>query len=202
MRLFSGLVCCLVLFSAAQADVRNNILYDTVVDLDRNGQPDRVVLFLVDSGRRDAANPDKEVYMLGEGDRADLLIYLNGTTIPTFRKENVVSPGHLAFVLPPKVSGKGSLGIVSSNGFGNTFNTTETLTIVYREGKFLVGGWAQDFYNSREDASSHCSINYLAGKAVKRMNSGGDVPLQGRFRPVALADWDISTQPPVCEDTE
>jgi hypothetical protein len=146
-----------------------------------------------------------DFYQLADGERADLLIFLdvgddalNVTDTPTFRKEGVALADGLRFVLQQQATAKGSLNIITSNGFGNTFNTTETLTIVHRNGRFMVAGWAQNFYNSREEQSTHCSVNYLSGRAVRRENQGKNVALKGKFKPVRLADWNVSETPEIC----
>ncbi len=207
MRLMLSLLLCFFVVCPAAAAPREDLLFDVTLDMDHAGTSDRAVLVLVGPGRSDAENPSKDFYQLGESERADLLIYLNHgdrslniKSPPTLRKEDITNGDELAFVMPPAVSLKGSLNVVSSNGFGNTFNTTETLTIVYRDGTFMVAGWAQDFYNSREDKSSHCSVNYLAGKALKRVDTGKDARLKGVFKPVSLADWTTTDQPAVCEE--
>ena len=205
MRLMLSLLLCFSLVCPAVATPRHDVLFDVTFDMDHAGTGDRAVL--VGPGRIDFSEGTKEVYLLGKGERADPLIYLNHgdgpldfTKPPALRKKNLISPDELAFVMPLAVNQKGSLNVVSSNGFGNTFNTTQTLTIVYRDETFLVAGWAQNFYNSREEESSHCSVNYLAGKAVKRGDEGNDVKLKGVFKPVLLADWTMANHPVVCEE--
>ena len=207
MRLMLTLLLCFVLHCPAVAASHEDVLFDVTFDMDHAGTRDRAVLVLVGTGRSDAADPSKDFYQLGEDERADLLIYLNHgdgplelSKPPTLRKDNIINRDELVFVMPPAVNLKGSLNIVSSNGFGNTFNTTETLTVVYRDGTFKVAGWAQDFYNSREEESSHCSVNYLAGKAVKRVNNGKDVRLKGIFKPSDLAAWTSANHAKVCEE--
>lgn len=207
MRLMLTLLLCFFVLHPAVAASREDVLFEVTFDMDHAGASDRAVLVLAGTGRSDAADPSKDFYQLGEHEQAALLVYLNHgdgpldvSTLPTMRKDNIINRDELAFVMPPAVNLKGSLNIVSSNGFGNTFNTTETLTVVYRDGAFLVAGWAQDLYNSREEESSHCSVNYLAGKAVKRGNDGKDVQLKGVFKPTDLAAWSLASHPKVCEE--
>jgi hypothetical protein len=181
------------------------VLFEVPVEMNRNDEQDRAMLVIV--GDKLDIEPGKplETYPLEDGQRADLLIFLdvgddalNITDTPTIRKESIVLREDLNFVMVPEAKGKGSLNIITANGFGNTFNTTETLTIVYRDGAFRIGGWAVDSYNSREDQSAHCSINFLSGKAVKRENNGKDQRIKGKFKPVLLADWDVANTPDVC----
>jgi hypothetical protein len=207
MRLVLNFLLCLFAVCPAVAATREDVLFDVTFDMDHAGTSDRAALVLVGPGRTDFSEQTKDVYLLGEGERADLFIYLNHgdgpldlTRPPTLRKNSLISRDELSFVIPLVVSQKGSLNVVSSNGFGNTFNTTQTLTIVYRDGKFRVAGWAQDSYNSREAQSSHCSVNYLAGKAVKRGTDGKDVRLKGVFKPIELEEWTTASEPAVCEE--
>jgi hypothetical protein len=206
MRLVVIFFFCVFAVCPAVAASNQSVLFDVTFDMDQSGTQDRAVLVLAGTGQAVPDDAAREVYTLGQGEQADLLIYLDAgdgaldlTRPPTFRKDNLIHGEDLAFVMPLAVSAKGSLNVVSSNGFGNTFNTTETLTIVYRGGAFLVAGWAQDFYNSRDEKSSHCSVNYLAGKAVKRVNDGKDVRLKGVFKATGLKDWTLATRPAVCQ---
>jgi hypothetical protein len=191
----------------AYAEPKQDVLFDVTFDMDHEGTWDRAVLVVVGPGRTDFGPQTKDVYMLSKGEQVDLLIYLNAgdgkldiSKQPSIRKENVIDAERPAFVMPLQVNAKGSLRVISSNGFGNTFNTTESLTIVHRNGTFSIAGWAQDFYNSREEQSQHCSVNYLTGKAVMRGNKGKDIPVKGVFKPVLLAEWSSATQPPICEE--
>jgi hypothetical protein len=197
---------CLLMASPVCAASREDVLFDVIFDMDHSGILDRAVLVGVGPGRTDFSDPTKDTYPLAEGEHADLLIYLDYgdgpldlAKAPTLRKQNLINRDSLSFVMPLAVNPKGSLRVISSNGFGNTINTTETLTVVHRDGHFLVAGWAQDFYDSREEQSSHCSVNYLAGKAVKRRNGGKDIALKGAFKPIALAEWGVGSTPVVCE---
>jgi hypothetical protein len=205
-RLFSIVVVLSLLALPASATAKQDVLFDVIFDMDQNKVWDRAVLVVTGLGRTDFSPQTKDVYMLSKDEQVDLLIYLNAgdgtldvSKPPTLRKEKVMDAEILPFVLPLKVNLKGSLQVQASNGFGNTFNLTETLTIVYRNGDFTVAGWAQDFYNSRDEQSRHCSVNYLTGKAVSRSNAGKNLPLAGNFKAVTLAQWSAAARPQTCD---
>jgi hypothetical protein len=201
LRLAAVMLC----LCAPPAFAAEQVLYEIPLEMNRNAEMDRAMLVIVGNTITIEEGKPLDTYPLEDGQRADLLIFLdvgddalNITDTPTIRKEFIALRDGLNFIMVPEATAKGSLNIITSNGFGNTFNTTETLTIVWRDGAFRIGGWALDTHNSREDASSHCSINYLSGKAVKRENEGKPTPIKGRFKPVLLADWDVANTPDVC----
>jgi hypothetical protein len=200
---------CMMACGPGFAADKEEALYDVIFDMDQNKVRDRAVLVLVGPGRRDFSDLTKDRYVLEEGERVDLFIYLNSgdgpidlAKPPTVRKEKIMSWDELSFVLPLTVNSRGSLQVVASNGFGNTFNTSETVTLVHRNGAVHVAGFARDFYNSRDDVSLHCSINYLTGKAVTRDNDGKDIVSSKRFKPVALDDWKADEASASCEAME
>jgi hypothetical protein len=189
------------------ARAAEQVLFEIPVEMNRNAEQDRAMLVIVGDTINIEEGKPLDFYQLEDGQRADLLIFLdvgddalNITDTPTFRKQGIALREGLNFIMVPEAKGKGSLNIITANGFGNTFNTTETLSIVYRDGVFRVGGWAQDLYNSREEESAHCSINYLSGKAVKRGTNGKNIATKGKFKPVLLADWKVDDAPNVCGD--
>jgi hypothetical protein len=160
---------------------------------------DRAVLKLAGPKAAVFSDAAKEFYILGEGESADLEIYRGGRDEPDIVKKDMVPADGLRFAMPLEGTDKGSLNVVTSNGFGNTGNETETLTIVYRDGKFVVAGYATS-WSLRED-SSDCSINFLTNRAVKR--EGDDAvgkTLKARFRIVPLAEWSDVTLPGLCEE--
>ena len=193
--------------SPTAALAAEQVVFEVTLDMNGNGESERAMLVIVGDKLNIKEGEPAEFYVLEDGQRADLLLYLDYgddplylSDMPTFRKENIALRHGLNFVFVPETKGKGSLNIITSNGYGNTFNTTETLTIVYRNGAFRVGGWATDSHNSREDASTHCSVNYLANKAVKRENDGKDKRIKGKFVPRLLSDWKVDEPPVVCEE--
>jgi hypothetical protein len=189
----------------ASAAPQERVLFDDILNMDQAGTWDRAVLVATGVGAGTEATKIEEFYQLAPGEQVDLLVYLNvgdgplaAGTAPTVRKARIVDAEVFPFVLPMKSNAMGSLQVISSNGFGNTFNSTETLTIVHRKGVFSVAGYARDYYNSREDLSSHCSVNYLSKKAVTRKNQGKDVRLNIKVKPITLAQWSAENSMQIC----
>jgi hypothetical protein len=182
------------------------VLYEIPLEMNRNDEADRAMLVIVgDTINIEEAKP-LDFYQLEQGQRADLLIFLdvgddalNVTDTPSIRKQGIAVFDSLRFVMPQETNAKGSLNIITSNGFGNTFNTTETLTVVYRDKHFIVAGIATDVYAQGEDA--HCSINFLSGKAmIRRLDDSKNMPLKGSFKQTfTLDDWSQDTRPTACD---
>ncbi len=89
---------------------------------------------------------------------------------------------------------KGSLLIKSENtGIGRN-KWTQTLTVVYRSGEFIVAGLTRDAYDSLDSNSGHsCDLNFLSGKG-KRDGKAVDVKLPAK----KLADWSDDALPKEC----
>jgi hypothetical protein len=203
--MLTRLLIILLLAVPASAAAQERVLFDVNLDMDQVGTSDRAVLVATGVDASTASAKNEDFYRLAPGEQVDLLIYLNAgdgpldvSRPPTTRKVRVVDGDTFPFVLPMKTNVKGSLQVISSNGFGNTFNSTETLTIVHRKGGFSIAGYARDYYNSREDQSSHCSVNYLTGKAVARKNEGRDVRLRIKVKPITLAQWEAERSSEIC----
>jgi hypothetical protein len=201
-------VVCISTFlaSASLALAQESVLYDVTLDIDKDGLMDRAALVLVGPKPAKFTDAAKAFYILSEGERADLLIYLGrGDRAldiyqkPDLRKDGLIEPEELRFIMPLESNTEGALIVVKSNGFGNADNATETLTIVNRDRKFVVSGYATAW--SLSDDSSDCAINFLAGKATKRENDDpkGKV-LKARFRIITVADWSDATRPGLCEE--
>ncbi|MDX8445817.1 hypothetical protein [Mesorhizobium captivum] len=151
---------------------------------------------------------DRAVVMQDDGGAADLYFYL-GT-----REENLDPPQKPVFVrkaltedriLDLEAKGKGSLAITSCFGCGASKSTEDTLTIVHRQGKFLVGGYSRnwDWNIQKSDGTvettvGNCDINYLTGRATASTDLEDGKPVKGRFKPVPLKDWSYEKRPKIC----
>ena len=77
-------------------------------------------------------------------------------------------------------------------GCSNDYSTT--LTIVYRGGEFLVGGYTYDW--ETRDTAGTCDINFLTGKGTLLDGiEGPGEPMADKFMPVKLADWSETRGP-------
>jgi hypothetical protein len=169
-----------IAYPAAQAHAEH---FEATLDMDRDGTMDRAVL---------ETDPDT-----GHG---DLSIYLGTGAAepdparqPTILKRQLEGGGAVFL----EGNDKGSLLLTyGCGGCSNDFETT--LTIVYRGGEFLVGGYTYT-WDTRYGAGT-CDVNYLTGKGV--MIDGVDgkpVALDETFRPVRLADWTDESFPKACD---
>jgi hypothetical protein len=151
---------------------------EAVIDIDRDGRPDRALL---------VRHP--------RGAGADLLIYLGAgsETLDPARKPDIrkddLAHGH---VMRLETSSKGSLVIrYGCGGCSNDYETT--MTIVYRGGDFFVAGFSYN-WETREGVGS-CDINFLTGKGVRSRGLAKARPIRARFTAVRLADWSVDKQP-------
>jgi hypothetical protein len=151
---------------------------EAVLDIDRDGRPDRALL---------VRHP--------RGSAADLLIYLGAgsETLDPSRKPNIrkddLAHGH---VMQLENNSKGSL--VVRYGCGGCSNDFETmLTIVYRGGDFLVAGFSYS-WETREGVGSW-DINFLTGRGVRSQGLTKAKPIKARFTLAKLADWSADRQP-------
>ncbi|RWD60150.1 MAG: hypothetical protein EOS36_22195 [Mesorhizobium sp.] len=152
---------------------------------------------------------DRAVVMQDDGGPADLYIYLavgeekpDPSRKPDFARRALTEDR----ILDLEAKGKGSLAITSCFGCGASKSTEDTLTVVYRNGKFLVGGYSRswDWGNRKSDDTvetmlGDCDINYLTGKATASTDLEEGKPVKGRFKPVLLKDWSSEKRPKICE---
>lgn len=178
--------CCHFSASArAEAPNFENVLSAVTLDFTGNGEQDRAVL---------AQNKD---------DGADLYIYLRkdaSGSEPVLAlaelKKGVVFSGGMWGQLPSlDVNGKGSLLIKSGNESVGRARWTQTLTVVYRNKEFLIGGIA---YTTRDTldpkGGGACDLNLLSGKGLRNGK-----PIKGTLAPIKLADWSDDKLPAECQ---
>jgi hypothetical protein len=166
--------------------------FEITLDMDNDGQIDRAVI---------TTNPD-------DGS-ADLSLYLaagEGKLDPARKPDFVKKALTEERILGLESRGKGSLVITSCFGCGASKSTEETLTVVYRRGKFLVGGYSRswDWGEQKADGTVEttlggCDINYLTGKATVSKDLEAGRPIKGKFKPVPLKDWSYEKRPKACE---
>jgi hypothetical protein len=163
--------------SAQSAPERQEI----TLDIDRNGTADRAVL----TGNPGSGLSDLAIY-LDAGDGA-----IDPSRKPAILKRGIADARILAF----ESKGKGSL--VVTYGCGGCSNDTEiALTVVHRNGAFLIGGYTYSW--DTRNGSGTCDINFLTGKGTMARDLGKARPIGGRFAPVKLADWSEEKRPRAC----
>jgi hypothetical protein len=185
---FSWLVALAALPVSASAE--NGPAFELKLDIDQDGKMDRAVV------------------MQELGGPADLYIYLAAgeEKLDPSRRPDFVRKGLTEDrVIDLESKGKGSLVITSCFGCGASKSTEDTLTIVYRQGQFLVGGysrswdWNQQTSDGVETTLGGCDINYLTGKGTVSKDLEDGKPIKGRFKPVPLKDWSTDRRPKACE---
>ncbi|CAN7399758.1 hypothetical protein [Mesorhizobium sp. LjNodule214] len=166
--------------------------FEVALDIDSDGRMDRAVI------AQDADNGQAELSIFlaaGEGK-------LDPSRQPDFIKKALTEDRILAL----ESKGKGSLVITSCFGCGANKSWEATLTIVYRQGKFLVAGYSRDWdWNVQksdgtvETTLGGCDINFLTGKGIASQDLDDGKPVEGTFAPIDLADWSDASRPKPCE---
>jgi hypothetical protein len=169
----------------AEAPSFENVLSVVTLDFTGNGRLERAVL---------VQNKD---------DAADLYLYLSKDELTTDSvlalvetKKNVAYSGSMWGQLPSlDVNGKGSLLIKSGNEAIGRDRWTQTLTVVYRNKEFLVGGIA---YTARDtidpEGGGSCDLDLLSGKGLRNGK-----PIEAKLAPIRLADWSDERLPKACQ---
>ena len=94
---------------------------------------------------------------------------------------------------------QGSLLVRSENIAIGRHRWQQTLTIVKRDGQFLVGGYTYSFYDTLEvDANGevvtgNCDLNLLTGKGEKDGKS-----IRTRFKARPVSEWSADMSPSEC----
>jgi hypothetical protein len=185
---FSWLVALAALPVSASAE--NGPAFELKLDIDQDGKMDRAVV------------------MQELGGPADLYIYLAAgeEKLDPSRRPDFVRKGLTEDrVIDLESKGKGSLVMTSCFGCGASKSTEDALTIVYRRGQFLVGGysrswdWNQQTSDGVKTTVGGCDINYLTGKGTVSKDLEDGKPIKGRFKPVPLEDWSTDRRPKACE---
>jgi hypothetical protein len=158
------------------------------------------VISVVTADWNDDGGVDRAVLYEGAED-ADLLIYLSdpatgdGPRLNTFRPGAAWS-GHMWGTLPSlKLGAKGSLQLMSENTGVGRDKWQQTLTLVYRNKTFVVGGVTYSAYDSLDPKNAHsCDVNLLTGKAVRDKKVVKMAP-----QTIALTDWRDDKLPAPCK---
>ncbi|MGZ5853840.1 MAG: hypothetical protein ACXWJ0_06830 [Xanthobacteraceae bacterium] len=181
-------------------------LFELALDIDNDGKMDRAVLVSEigtnSTGGRFSAEKDR--FMLGRDERADLYIYLGTgdepldlSRKPDFIKQAVATRERNNQIYPLEKNDKGSLVVKTAfNLFSNWM--PETLTIVHRDGEFIVAGLIYS-YERKDGAQGGCDINFLTGSGVVTKGlDGKPKPVREKLAPVKLADWSEKKYPKAC----
>lgn len=197
----------------AGTGTKSEVLYQTSLDIDRDGKPDKVALVLVGPGRTDFHELTRDRYGLGGDERVDLYIYLGKggenadlSRKPDFIKQRIADPERVPWIQPLEVSQSGSLLISAAHQWGASHDWTEILTVVYRNGEPVVAGFTMGWHwnslladNTFETLEGACDVNFLTGKGTLATDEGTPEPIKAVFKPVKLADWTSANIPEACD---
>ena len=150
-----------------------------------------------------------------EPDRADLIILTDrrsGAAVPLLVARGIVFNGAM-FGMSPSVSRSdgGSLLLNSEQTGIGRYPWSETLTLAWREGDFVVAGYSWSTYDRALGGYAACDVNLLTGaftvEAQRQVaETGADIPLMnetGRGAPLRRSALEWATGgaivPPPCE---
>lgn len=93
----------------------------------------------------------------------------------------------------------GALQLVSGNSAIGRHRWMQKLTIVYRDGQFLIGGYTYSYYDTielDEDGdikTSECDLNLLTGHGIKNGHS-----IRTITKAMPVQDWTVDRSPAEC----
>lgn len=163
--------------ASAQTPAAPVVLDEITLDLDGNGTPETIRLL-------EAADQ-----------RADLDIDAPGGARLTVR--GLLFSGGPGQQAQLEAAPNGSLRVMSMNEAIGRHRWRETLTVVYRDGAFRIGGYTYSWYDTISNEDGQCDINLLTGRGELSRNGAAQAVEVARGAP-ALADWGEDSAPAVC----
>ena len=182
-----SLALLLALTAPALAEPRlQDVLSAVTLSFGNDGATDRAVLSQNDDGG------------------ADLSIFRNvpapgdakTPAAPALFKTGVVFAGQAWGTLPSlSVNARGSLVVTSQNDAVGRDRWTQTLTIVLRDGAFVIAGLTYAGHDTLDPNAGHsCDLNLLSGKGTL-----DGKPFPGKLAPIPLAEWSDEKLPKACQ---
>lgn len=152
-------------------------------DLNGDGVPDRAILL-----------------RMKEGDDAMLVIW-KGPDLehPTVITDTIIWAGGPGQIPELNLAENGSLQVISQNyGIGRD-RWQKTLTIAYREGRYILAGYTYDWYDSLDlENSGSCDVNLFNGRGFLSLGQEGRKrKIRVEMRAMPIADW-YGIGPPEC----
>ena len=121
---------------------------------------------------------------------------------PDIAKTAVVEGTVLAF----ESRERATLTVTSFAGCTSMWALEETLTVVYRDGAFVIGGFTRVWELSHRLADLNvdvvmgsCSVDFLTGEGRASKGLEDETLVKQRFKPIKLADWSRETRPAICK---
>lgn len=78
----------------------------------------------------------------------------------------------------------GSIAVMSQNSSIGRDRWEKTLTLAYREGRFIVAGYTYSYYDTIDNDSGSCDYNVVTGKLTRDETARSVAP-----RTVSIEDW-------------
>jgi hypothetical protein len=174
------------------AEVAGEVKWDVTTDLNGDGVLDRASI---------VEAPD--------GETSDLHVFLGSKSAkagddakPDIIKRAIIQGTVLAF----ESREKATLTLTNCTGCRSMWALEETLTVVYRDGTLVIGGFTRVWELSTrladlnvEVTMGSCSIDFLTGEGRVSEGLDDETKVRERFRPIALADWSDETRPQICK---
>jgi hypothetical protein len=181
------ILCSIAGFAAvcaqAQTPARSALddRHAVTLDIDRDGKPDGAELL-----RNFRTN------------ELDLVIRPSSwNDNPRLSRRLAVTKPSIAAGLVLDFIARGNSLIVTTGCGGCSNDVSTTLTIVYRSGTFVVGGYTQAW--ETRTSSGTCDVNFLTGKGTLVRDGGKVRALRGKFTPIKLDEWSEEKRPKECE---
>ena len=154
--------------------VAASVIAALTADLTGDGGMDRALL--VDNG----------------GGYVDLLVFsnLDNRMELVAESRSVAWLGHAWGTLPELgLSPTGALQVTAMNEAVGRHRWRQTLTILYRNDRFMVGGYTYSAYDTlAPDTGRDCDVNLMTGRGI-----AGGVVFESRVRTVPIEEWNAET---------
>lgn len=185
--IFVIMAACFVFSGPGRAEAPGfeNVLSAVTLDFTGKGQQERAVLV---QNKDDAA--DLYIYVSKDEAGSESVLAL------AEMKKGIVFSGSMWGQLPSlDVNGKGSLLIKSGNESIGRDRWTQTLTVIYRNKEFVIGGIAYKVRDTLDPkGGATCDLNLLSGKGLRNGK-----PIKVTLPPLRLADWSDEKLPKECQ---
>ena len=201
------LAAALGVSGAARAAEPELVLFDTVVDFNRDGLADQAALIVTGAQTSGWEHKAGFAYPLGPARGVELAFYPGAGAGPldvaapaAFRLPYLVDEGRFDWVQSLEATAQGSLKVSTAFAPGASDTAEQVLTLVWRKGAPWVAGYTIGW--ERRDGAGTCDVNLLTGKALltEGVDPGGPAKrLKGRFKAVPLSGWSEKTRPKVCD---
>ncbi|NBO18628.1 MAG: hypothetical protein EBV03_05250 [Proteobacteria bacterium] len=163
-----------------------NIIRKFSYDWNKDGTPDHAIIVTV--SKTNELQQELRFYLSGAG----------GIQLVEAHPGNWVGSDDSVISTDFSLTPRGSLDINSGNTAWGRDRWSETLTIAYRGGQFVVAGYTYSAYDTLDlDKSFICEVNLLTGKGTLNQKN-----FNTTAKPIPFKDWnDSEHRPRECPNT-